>query len=281
MINRYLLVLPRELLRIGSFAIYWYAFFILVGAVLCYYVAQYFMKKDGHPHAVLENTFFLAFPAGIIGARIWYVLSSLEEYQNNWLDIFNFRLGGLAIQGGVLLGMAAGIWYFRKYHKHISLRYAMDIVIPNILIAQAIGRWGNFFNQEVYGACLPTSDFWFLPQFIINQMSEGICSSGFTAVPLFLYESLLNTLGFLLITFVLRKFWKKGRHLGDLASLYFVWYGVVRALMEPLRQSEYIMMIFGMKASVLMSVGFILLGFGLMGLTRYYDKRKASHEPKA
>lgn len=273
-----ILALPREIFRIGSFTIYWYAFFILMGALVCYYVAQYLIKKDGYPHVLLENTFFIAFPAGIIGSRIWYVLSSLEEYQSNWLDIFNFRLGGLAIQGGVLFGVAAGVWYVRKYHPKLSLRYAMDIVIPNILIAQAIGRWGNFFNQEVYGACLPTESFWFLPRFIVNQMSEGICASGLTAVPLFLYESILNTIGFILITFVLRKFWKKRRHLGDLASLYFVWYGIVRLILEPLRQSEYIMMIFGIRTSVATAIGFIILGLVFMYLTRQFDKRKKINE---
>lgn len=277
MINHYL-VLPRELISIGSFTIYWYAFFILVGAVICYYMCQYFIKKDGYPHVLLENMFFIAFPAGILGSRIWYVLSSLEEYQGNWLDVFNFRLGGLAIQGGVLFGMLAGVWYAKKFHPKLSLRYGMDIIIPNILIAQAIGRWGNFFNQEVYGACLPTSQFWFLPRFIVNQMSEGICVAGYTAVPLFLYESLLNTLGFILITFVLRKFWKKGRHIGDLASLYFVWYGLVRLVLEPLRQTEYIMTIFNIRTSVATSIGFIILGVALMLVNRYYDKRKNNHE---
>lgn len=272
MINPYL-VLPRELLQIGSFTIYWYAFFILTGAVLSYFVSQYFIKKDGYPHATLENAFFLVFPAGILGARLWYVLSNLSEYSHNWLDVFNFRLGGLAIQGGVVFGILAGIWYFRKYYPKTSLRYAMDIVIPNILIAQAIGRWGNFFNQEVYGACLPTSGFWFLPNFIINQMSDGICVSGYTAVPLFLYESLLNTLGFILITFVLRKFWKKTRHHGDLASLYFIWYGLVRAIMEPLRSSEYIMYIFGIRTSVATSIAFILFGVIFMLINRRFDKR--------
>ncbi len=281
MINPNLLVLPREFIQIGSFTIYWYAIFILTGAVVTYYVSQYFIKKDGYPHVTLENCFFIVFPAGIIGARIWYVLSSLSEYQDNWLNVFNFRLGGLAIQGGVTLGVLAGIWYFKKYYPKMALRYAMDIVIPNILIAQAIGRWGNFFNQEVYGACLPTAKFWFLPNFIVEQMSNGICLAGYTAVPLFLYESLLNTIGFILITFVLRKFWKKGRHFGDLAALYFIWYGVVRALLEPLRDSEYIMYIFGIKTSVATSIAFIIFGIVFMILSRRIDLRKNKHEKVA
>lgn len=274
--NNYL-VLPREMIRIGSFAIYWYAFFILMGAVVTYYVSQYFIKKDGHDHNILENTFFIAFPAGILGSRIWYVLSSLDEYRGNWSEVFNFRSGGLAIQGGVLFGFLAGYLYIKFAHPKLSKRYVMDSVIPNILIAQAIGRWGNFFNQEVYGACLPTSKFWFLPKFIINQMSEGICVAGQTAMPLFLYESLLNTLGFIIITFVLRKFWKS-RHKGDLAALYFIFYGVVRAILEPLRESEYIMKILGIRTSVAMSIGFIILGITFMILTRLYDRKVKSNE---
>lgn len=277
-------------IQIGDFSILWYAVFILTGAVLAYLTSQYFMKKDGHSGEILENAFFLLFPAGIVGAKIWSSFSYLGDYIEQGQSFAEILLRfvaiwepGLAIQGGVMAGVAVGLWYFRKFHPQLRVRYLLDIVVPNILIAQAIGRWGNFFNQEVYGQCVEPSQLNFLPNFIVQQMTDTgntsytehgnriVCATdGLVAQPLFLYEMLLNTLGFFLITFVLRKYWTKGRVEGDLGFLYFVWYGIVRALLEPLRQAEFILLFPGtnIPQSIVTSIAFVLAGLGLMALNR-------------
>jgi phosphatidylglycerol:prolipoprotein diacylglycerol transferase len=151
----------------------WYSVFVLLGAIVTYIVTEYFYRKNEEskkcPDLIL-NTFLIAFPSGLAGARIWYILSELEYYLSDPISMLKVWEGGLAIQGGVLLGALVGIWYvthmIRKYGLNLKVTTIMDMAIPNILIAQVIGRWGNFFNREVYGACVDGESLWFLPKFI-------------------------------------------------------------------------------------------------------------------
>jgi phosphatidylglycerol---prolipoprotein diacylglyceryl transferase len=260
-----LLKLSPYFIEFGTIRIYWYAILILTGAVLAYYLSRYFAQKDGHNGEIIENIFFVAFPAGLIGTRIWFVLSNLEQ-MDPWYRAFFLWEGGLAIQGGIIFGGLATYYFITKIQKKISFLQALDYITPNILLAQAIGRWGNFFNQEVYGACVPRSQLSFLPNFILDQMAGGggiACSVTQVAQPLFLYEGLLNIAGFILISFVLRKYWKN-RPVGVLGSLYFVFYGIVRAILEPLRNPIFIMEIAGLPTSVVTAIGFILFGGALI-----------------
>jgi phosphatidylglycerol---prolipoprotein diacylglyceryl transferase len=260
-----LLKLSPYFIDFGPLRIYWYAIAILSGAVLAYYLSRYFAMKDGHAGEVIENIFFVAFPTGLIGTRIWFVLSNLEQ-MNPWYRAFFLWEGGLAIQGGIIFGGLATYYFITRIQKKITFFQALDYITPNILIAQAIGRWGNFFNQEVYGACVPRADLGFLPNFILDQMAGGggiACVATQVAQPLFLYESILNIIGFVLITFILRKYWKK-RPIGVLGSLYFVYYGIVRALLEPLRNPLFIMEIGGVPTSLVTAIFFVLFGLGLI-----------------
>ena len=193
----------------------WYSVFILVGALLTYFISNFLYKKEEESKKcpdLIFDTFLVAFPMGLVGARIWYVLSEWEYYSSDPVSILRVWEGGLAIQGGVMLGIICGVTYaihrMRKSGMTMSITHLMDLIIPNILIAQVIGRWGNFFNREVYGACTSKKSLWFLPSFILEQMEgEGFyygeyprgpiaCEVGEYAQPLFLYEGLLNLLGF-------------------------------------------------------------------------------------
>ena len=276
------------IIEIGNFSIRWYAIFILIGAVLTLVFSQWAMKRGGYSKDLLNTLFFIAFPMGLVGARLWWCIADSGSPWKNGdiLGFFRVWEGGLAVQGGVILGAAAGIGYFVWKFKDASVRYAMDAVIPNILIAQALGRWGNFMNQEVYGACVDASSVNYLPGFIKNQMMGGNgglgeyvgsgikCSSSEMAHPLFLYESLLNILGWVIINFILRIFWKKGYHKCDLAALYLVWYGVVRVILEPMRNPEFIMDgLWGIPVSVYTSILFIVLGVAMMVFFRIYDHK--------
>ena len=140
------------------------------------------------------------------------------------------------------------------------------MIVPNILIAQSIGRWGNFFNQEVYGDCISKDSVSWIPNFILKNMNGGAiyCRSGYVATPLFLYESLLTFLGFILISVVIRKVFTKKVD-GELGAMYLIYYGVVRIIMEPMRDESYIMRIFGnVSQSMLMSALFIIAGIGII-----------------
>jgi hypothetical protein len=162
--------------------------------------------------------------------------------------------------------------YRRKY---VNLRWAMDVCLPTILLAQAIGRWGNFFNSEVYGASVKLSEGWlWLPNWLALQMNTnnggGYLESGMIHVPLFLIESLLNIAGYFLLVYGLGKGLKKYLVKGDIAGAYFLWYGIVRLIMEPWRDST-----FNMGAdnswSISNSIVYIVLGLGLMLYFHLYD----------
>lgn len=289
--------LDPDFIKFGEngFALKWYAVLIFFGAFLAYKLSQYFGKKRGIKKEVYSDLFLICFPLGLVGARLWFAISNLEAMWNsssflfNYLDsvpkIFNFLAnviavweGGLAVQGGVILGVLSGYIYFRKHKPCSSFFELLDTVAPNILIAQVIGRWGNFFNGEVFGACVDPEQLKWLPDFILNQQIYApkiysVCL-GKAAQPLFLYEGIFNFIGFILITFILRKFWTKGRCHGDLSALYFVWYGVVRISLEGLRYQEYIMEILGIPTSIALSAGFIIAGVAWIALLRYLVYKK-------
>ena len=273
----------------------WYSVFILIGALTTYFLSAYFYKKESEskkcPDLVFD-TFLVAFPMGLVGARIWYVLSEWDYYFNDPMAILRVWEGGLAIQGGVMLGIVCGVvyatWKMKKHGMTMSITHLMDLIVPNILIAQVIGRWGNFFNREVYGSCTSKESLWFLPSFVLNQMEgEGFyfgnyakgpiaCEVGQYAQPLFLYEGLLNLVGFILITFVLRKFFTN-RIDGTLSAFYMVWYGTVRLCLEGLRNEEFIMRWGNISQSILTSIAFIVIGV-LSILLLYYRSYKQKQE---
>ena len=140
----------KTFVQIGGFSIAWYAICIITGAFIAYKLGQYNFKKIGYNKEILSDYFFGLMITGVIGARIWYVIFMWNElYAQNPIDIIMFRNGGLAIQGGIFVGLIFSWWYFKKHA--IDFMVAADAIMPGVLIAQALGRWGNFFNHEAYG----------------------------------------------------------------------------------------------------------------------------------
>lgn len=247
----------------------WYSVIVLTGAIVAYLISKYFYKKDEmykkYPD-LLETLFLIAFPSGLLGARIWYIVSELDYYLANPISMIKVWEGGLAIQGGVIGGILAGYLVLKVKGLSPSFRKLVDFIVPNILIAQSIGRWGNFFNQEVYGDCISKESVSWIPDFILNNMNGGAiyCRSGYVATPLFLYESLLTLLGFILISIVIRKVFTKKVD-GELGAMYLIYYGLIRIIMEPMRDESYIMRIFGnVSQSILMSALFIVAGIAVI-----------------
>ena len=134
---------------IGSIHIQWYAICILFGAFLAYLLGQYRFKQLGYDKEILSDYFYALLFVGIIGARLWYVVFSFDYYISRPIEIFAVWQGGLAIQGGILSGLVYSYYFFKKWN--IPFLIAGDAIMPGILIAQACGRWGNFFNQEAFG----------------------------------------------------------------------------------------------------------------------------------
>lgn len=215
--------------KIGSLEIYYYGIIMAVAVVAGLLISDYFRKK--YYSDVTENAFFdtlfLTIIFGFIGARLYYCIVNFQYYALEPLEIFNFRQGGLSIHGGILLGAVAGMT-FAKLRKFPVLRLA-DISVFGLLIAQAIGRWGNYFNSEAFGK--PTDIFckmYVSPEF---RPHEYINFEYFH--PTFLYESILNICAFLLLAFVVRKLCKN--YDGLVFASYLALYSVIRFFVELLR----------------------------------------------
>jgi prolipoprotein diacylglyceryl transferase len=214
-----------------------YAAFILSGALLAYQLSEYEFIKRGKKKGFVEDVFLIAFPAGILGARLWYVWGQwdLEFAGEPFWKIFAVWEGGLAIMGGAVGGALIGILYVFYKRKDIDIIQAVDWVIPTILVAQAVGRWGNFFNQEVYGGVADVNNWMWLPTFIREQMTIF----GQFRIPLFLIESMINLTGYFVLRFGMGVGLSKWLKKGDIALGYLVWYGLTRGIMEPLRDPTY------------------------------------------
>ena len=217
----------------SGFTIKFYGILIVVGALFPLAITDHMFYKKYGAHNLADSLFIFAFLMGVVGARLWFCLVLEPEwYLAHPADILKITNGGMAIQGGAILGIIAGVSFVLLFRKYIDIRYAMDVAIPTILIAQCIGRWGNFFNQEVYGAALGTDALGFLPTIIRNNMFIN----GQYRVPLFLIEGVINLGGYFIIRYLCGKTFKCHLGLGYQASLYLVWYGMVRAILEPLRE---------------------------------------------
>lgn len=228
----------------------WYAICIVSGAVLVYFICDHRLYVEYGKHGIVESTFLIAFPSGIIGARIGYVIGewntkfAARVASGEWWAPFAIWEGGLTVISGALMGIIVGVLWFIWRNKQYSIWLAVDLIVPTILIAQAIGRWGNFFNLEVHGFKV-SADVWshLLPKIVYHnaQFSEslGFAGEGFIYLPLFYIESVANLLGYCVIRFLVGTKLRKYLELGDLAFLYISWYGLTRVIMEPLRISEY------------------------------------------
>ncbi len=209
-----------------SIPVYWYGL-IIVSAMIIAYI--YFVIRAKRTEGIIEdhsmNIVLFAIPIGIVGARAFYVLTNLSMYSSFKDAILGFRNGGLAIYGGIIFGAATIIVYCLI--KKLNTLKVFDAVVPAVMIAQAVGRWGNFFNAEAYGSSKGVENF-FLRMTIADAKAPY---NIITVHPTFLYESLWNVLGFVLANLIYRK--KKFD--GQILCFYLFWYGLGRGFIELLR----------------------------------------------
>ena len=249
-------------IQIGPVMIRYYALIILAGAMVAAWLATQEAKRRGKDPEMVWDMLPWLLIGGIIGARLWHVLTpsssntamglTTQYYFQNPLEILKIWKGGLGIFGGIIGGAIALAIYCRA-NKQNFFEWT-DIIVPGLLIAQAIGRWGNFVNQEVYG---PPSD---LPWAIYIDPAHRL--PGFEAVeryhPLFLYESLLTLLGGLLLLYIARKY-KDKLFTGDLFLMYLVYYPLVRFGLEFIRLDPSAVGTININQTVMLIVGILAL----------------------
>ena len=219
---------------------YWYGVIIAVGFILAMLYCARHCRRCGIEPDTLYDFLIWMIPIAIIGARLYYVIFQWGDYREHPINALKIWEGGLAIYGGVIAGLLTGIVWCRK--KKIPFGAMADVCAPGLLIGQGIGRWGNFINREAFGR--ETTAF--------SRM--GLTLPGRETVyvhPTFLYESLWNFAGFLLLHFWFRKHERKFD--GELILLYAVWYGIGRALIEGLRTDSLYITGTGIRVSQLLA----------------------------
>lgn len=240
---------------IGSLKITFYSLCILTGIILAYFLIVKEAKKYGIKKDFVTNLVFWCVIFGIIGARIYYVLFNLDYYATSPLEIIKIWNGGLAIHGGIIAGLITLLLYCKKYN--IKSLKMLDIALPYVLLAQAFGRWGNFFNQEAHGGVVSKYflESMHLPSFIIKGMYIG----GHYYNPTFLYESTFCLIGFVLLLIIRRL---KNVKLGTTTGAYFIWYGIIRFIIEGMRTDS--LMLGGIRMAQLVSILMVLSGITLI-----------------
>lgn len=242
-------------LDLGVIQIYWYSVMIFLGLLVGGTLVLSESKKWYIPEDFMINMFFFLIPIAFVGARLYYVLFNFDYYSSNLLSIVKVWEGGLAIHGGIIAGVLWILLYCKKY-KINSVRI-LDIMSVGLIIGQAIGRWGNFFNKEAYGSIVSLEFLQnlHLPTFII----DGMLINGNYYHPTFLYESLWCLVGFIILLIVRRLKYIK---IGQIASVYLIWYGIGRFFIEGLRTDS---LMFGtLKAAQFVSISMIIIGIILI-----------------
>lgn len=233
----------------------WYSIILLVAIILGINLLIKEGKKYDYSKDFLFNLAFWVIIFGFIGARVYYVIFNYKMYINDPVSILKIWEGGLAIHGGLIAGLITLVIYCKKYNVRI-LKMTDMVMIP-LLLGQAIGRWGNFFNGEAHGGAttLFALQNKHIPEFIIN----GMYINGVYYEPTFFYESLWCLLG-IIVLIIIRKY--KYLKVGQLTGTYLMWYSFGRFFIEAMRTDS--LMFVGFKVAQLVSIALFVLGLILV-----------------
>lgn len=243
----------------------WYGIIIACGMLIAIVISSYTSKFKDINYDELLNMILISLPLAIIGARLYYVIFSFSDYINNPIEILNIRQGGLAIHGGVIVGLLTAFTYC--YRRKLKFLDYADVVAPSIIIAQAIGRWGNFFNQEAHGGPVTYSFIKHFPIFIQN----GMHIDGIYYHPTFLYESIWD----LCVFFILLTILKQSKHTGIVIFTYIGLYSIGRFFIEGLRTDS--LMIGPLRIAQVVSLIGVIVWISFLF---FYFRKKKSLNPQ-
>lgn len=255
----------RVAFELFGLPIYWYAIIIVSGVIIAMWLSTREAVRVGLKPDDVTDFMLIGLPVAIIGARLYYILFDLQYYIDDPSQIFNIRSGGIAIYGALIAG---GIWlYFFCQRNFISPWTFLDIAAPSVLLAQGIGRWGNFMNHEAFGAEVSRSflESLYIPKFIIDNMYIDEAYRQ----PTFLYESVWNVIGFIVLIFLRKKTGLLKE--GEVFLSYLIWYGFGRFFIEGMR-TDSLYLFGGIRVSQALST---LLFFGAIALMIWRRKKQA------
>lgn len=248
---------------IGSFEIKWYGIIICAAFIICVLLGLRSCEKHGIKQDDLLDYVLFAIPSALIGARLYYVIFNFDNYRDDLMSVFDYWKGGLAVYGGVIAALLA-VFFVSLYKKQSFINVA-GFGATYIILGQAIGRWGNFFNQEAFGG--PTTLPWGMTgneinAFVLEQVNQG--TKGYTlgtlVHPTFLYESLWCLIAFIFIL-IYRKKWAKTN--GECLCLYMILYGIERVFVEGLRTDSLYIGHTNVRVSQLLSGILVIAGIAL------------------
>ncbi|MCF8890722.1 prolipoprotein diacylglyceryl transferase [Priestia megaterium] len=272
--------LSRVAIDLGPITVYWYGIIIATGVMLGLWLATRESQRLGLKKELFIDLILWAVPIAIITARLYYVTFEWDYYSKNPQDIIKVWQGGIAIHGGLLGATLFTIIYAKKVK--LSFWTIADIAAPSLIIGQSIGRWGNFMNQEAHGGEVTRTflENLNLPNFIINQMYIN----GAYYHPTFLYESIWNLIGFVILIFLRKVNVKRG----EVFLSYLIWYSVGRFFIEGLR-TDSLMLTDSLRIAQVVSLVLIMLGISLIVIRRlkgtaihsYYDVSYNKNSPSS
>lgn len=258
----------------------WYGIIIAVGVVCGLLLAMHLAKKSGQEPDMYIDILIFALIFGLIGARIYYVMFSWDDYKDNISEIFNLRNGGLAIYGGVIAAVLTVLVYSKIKKKNFA--ELLDTCMPGLALGQAIGRWGNFFNQECFGGY--TDNIFAMrlnvetAAYTTNELLQHAVTKGgvkyIQVHPTFLYESF----GCLCLVILMVILFKHRKFKGEILFTYMIGYGVIRACVESLRTDQLLIWNTNIPVSVVVSVVMAAAGLILMVVfaVKYTIRKKAA-----
>ncbi|HHA6554886.1 prolipoprotein diacylglyceryl transferase [Staphylococcus aureus] len=240
--------------NLGPLSVRWYGIIIAVGILLGYFVAQRALVKAGLHKDTLVDIIFYSALFGFIAARIYFVIFQWPYYVENPSEIIKIWHGGIAIHGGLIGGFIAGVIVCKA--KNLNPFQIGDIVAPSIILAQGIGRWGNFMNHEAHGG--PVSRAFLEQLHLPNFIIENMYINGQYYHPTFLYESIWDVAGFIILVNI-----RKHLKLGETFFLYLTWYSIGRFFIEGLR-TDSLMLTSNIRVAQLVSILLILISISLI-----------------
>jgi len=237
--------------QLGPIPVYWYGVCYAVGLALAYIVITREARRRGLDARLVDNGIIIVAVAALIGGRLYHVIDQWQLYQGDLLKIILPPYTGLGVYGGILTGTIAAVVVTRLWKQ--SFWKWTDVIAPGLFVMQAVGRLGNFFNQELYGP--PTTLPWGIAIDCEHRVADYPCAAyPFDSTffqPLFLYESISGILGAITLLWIARR-WGARLRPGDLFLLFLVWYAVVRLLLETLRTGNWTF--FGIPTAMVVSV---------------------------